>query len=103
MNVKAGASNDAKGWDKFAFPVRRRLKAAKRAIRRILAVVFASSMKCVSENVVFRFKDKMYKPDGDGLPTGGALSPFLAACYVQTWMKELKRKCGGRRMNKLVK
>jgi len=82
-------------------PNRRRLKAAKKQIRGILAVIYASAMHTVSENVVFRFKDKLYKPDGDGLPTGGALSPFLAACYVQKWMALLKKKCRGS-MNKLI-
>ena len=62
-------------------------------IRTILAVIFASSMKCVSENVAFRFQDKLYKPGGDGLPVGGTLSPFLAARYYQKWLGQMKRKC----------
>ena len=75
LNSKADASEDGKGLDKYCIPNRRRLKRAERSIRCILGVIFAASMKCVSENVVFGLKDKMYKmhkPDGNGLPTGGA-------------------------------
>ena len=49
-------------------------------------------MLSVSDNVCFKFKDQYYKTDKSGLPIGGTLSSFLAACYSHIWLEELKQK-----------